>query len=196
LGLTPSRLSWRYPSAKEATINRIVIGVATIAAIGFTVFCGWYLGSADSQVSVAVAVETDGPKTLTLKTTRNGPHHVIRAAVIGPNGHTQLVSFIVDTGATDVVLPASMIAKLGYRESELEPINVQTANGVTEGRRGFLRSLELGGPERNDVLQRVAVMFMNDADTGGYALMGMSVFGRYNMTIQDAEDQIILVKRR
>jgi len=115
---------------------------------------------------------------------------------MGPNGHPQLVSFIVDTGATDVVLPASMIAKLGYRESELEPINVQTENGVTEGRRGFLRSLQLGGPERNDVLQRVAVMFMSDADTGGYALMGMSVFGRYNMTIQDAEDQIILVKRR
>jgi hypothetical protein len=39
-------------------------------------------------------------------------------------------------------------------------------------------------------------MFMSDADTGGYALMGMTVLGRYNMTIEDAEDQIILVKRR
>jgi aspartyl protease family protein len=133
---------------------------------------------------------------LTLKTTRNGPHHIIRAAVVGPNGHTQLVSFIVDTGATDVVLPASMIAKLGYRGSELDPISVQTANGVTEGQRGFLRSLELGGPDHSDVLQRVAVMFMSDDATGGYALMGMSVLGRYNMTIEDAEDQIILVKRR
>ena len=46
------------------------------------------------------------------------------------------------------------------------------------------------------MLKRVAVMFVSDDDTGGYALMGMSVFGRYNMTIDDAEDQIILVKRR
>ena len=132
---------------------------------------------------------------MTLQTSRNGPHHIIRAAVIGPNGHTQLVSFIVDTGATDMVLPASMISKLGFRESELSSIGVQTANGVAEGRRGFLKSLELGGPEHSDVLQRVPVMFMADADTGGYALMGMSVLGRYNMTIEDAEDRIILVKR-
>ncbi len=147
-------------------------------------------------MSVAAAVETSGPKTLTLKTDRAGRHHIIRAAVVGPNGRTELVSFIVDTGATDMVLPASMIAKLGFRESELSSINVQTANGVAEGQRGFLRSLELGGPDRSDVLQRVPVMFMSDDDTGGYALMGMSVLGRYNMTIEDAENQIILVKRR
>jgi len=133
---------------------------------------------------------------LTLQTARNGPHHIIRAAVVGPNGHTQLVSFIVDTGATDMVLPASMIAKLGFRESELSSISVQTANGVAEGQRGFLRSLELGGPDHSDVLQRVPVMFMPDGDIGGVALMGMSVLGRYNVTIEDAENQIILVKRR
>jgi len=173
----------------------MLMGAATIAAIGLTVLLGWTLGSSESDVSVAVAVETNGPKTLTLKTSRNGPHHIVRAAVIGPNGHTQLVSFIVDTGATDVVLPASLIAKLGFRESELDPIGVQTANGVATGQRGYLRSLELGGPDQKDVLQHVAVMFMSDDDTGGYALMGMSVLGRYNMTIQDADDRIILMKR-
>ena len=73
---------------------------------------------------------------------------------------------------------------------------MQTANGVAEGQRGFLRSLELGGLEHSDVLQHVPVMFMSDDDTGGYALMGMSVLGRYNMTIEDAENRIILVKRR
>jgi len=172
------------------------MGVATIGAIGLTVMFGWILGSSDGEVSVAAAVETSGPKTLTLKTTRSGPHHIIRAAVVGPNGRTQLVSFVVDTGATDMVLPASMIVKLGFRNSELEPINVQTANGVAEGQRGFLRSLELGGLDQKDVLQRVPVMFISDADIGGIALMGMTVLGRYNMTIEDADDRIILVKRR
>ena len=133
---------------------------------------------------------------MTLSTVRSGRHHIIRAALIGPNGRTQLVSFIVDTGATDMVLPASMIAKLGFRQSELSSVGVQTANGVTEAYRGFLKSLELGGPDHNDVLQHVPVMFLGDDDTGGYALMGMSVLGRYNMTIEDSEDRIILVKRR
>jgi len=40
------------------------------------------------------------------------------------------------------------------------------------------------------------VTFMSDKDTGGYALMGMSVLGRYTMTIEDDQDRIILVKRR
>jgi len=169
--------------------------VATVGAIGLTVLFGWMLGSSDAEVTVAAAVET-GPKTLTLKTSRSGPHHIIRAAVIGPNGRTQLVSFIVDTGATDMVLPASMIAKLGFRESELSAVSVQTANGLAEGHRGFLRSLELGGLDHSDVLQHVPVLFMGDVDTGGFGLMGMSVLGRYNMTIEDADDRIILVKRR
>lgn len=160
------------------------------------VLLGWTLGSSDSQVSVNVAVGSDGPKTVTLKTSRNGAHHIIRAALVGPNGHTQLVSFIVDTGATDVILPASMIALLGFRESELYAVSVQTAHGVTDGRRGFLRSLELGGPDVSDVIERVPVMFMSDEDTAGHALMGMSVLGRYTMTIEDDRDRIILVKRR
>jgi clan AA aspartic protease (TIGR02281 family) len=157
---------------------------------------GWTLGSTDTQVSATMAVDTGGPKTLTLKTSRNGPHHIIRAALVGPNGRTQMVSFIVDTGATDIVLPASMIARLGFRDSELSDESVQTANGVARAQRGQLRSVELGGPDNNDVIQRVPVMFMSDDDTGGYALMGMSVLGRYSMTIEDAEDRIILVRRR
>jgi aspartyl protease family protein len=170
--------------------------VATFAAIGLTVLLGWSLGSSDAEVNATMAVDTGGPKTLTLKTSRNGPHHIIRAALVGPNGRTQMMSFIVDTGATDMVLPASMIGKLGFRESELSEEGVQTANGVTTALRGQLRSVELGGPDNNDVIQRVPVMFIGDEETGGIALMGMSVLGRYSMTIEDAEDRIILVRRR
>ena len=170
--------------------------MATVAAIGLTVLVGWTLGSADSQVGAAMAVDAGGPKTLTLKTSRDGPHHIIRAALVGPNGRTQMMSFIVDTGATDIVLPASMITKLGFRDSELSDESVQTANGVAYAQRGQLRSVELGGPDNNDVIPRVPVLFMNDDDTGGYALMGMSVLGRYSMTIEDDEDRITLVRRR
>jgi aspartyl protease family protein len=181
---------------KEATIQKLVVALATVATIGLTVLLGWTLGATDAQVSATMAVDTGGPKTLTLTTSRNGPHHVIRAALVGPNGRTQMMSFIVDTGATDMVLPASMIDRLGFRESELEEEAVQTANGVAYAQRGQLRSVELGGPDNNDVIQRVPVMFIADEDIGGQALMGMTVLGRYSMTIEDAEDRIILVRRR
>lgn len=170
--------------------------MASFAALAIIVLLGWSLGSSGGQVSAKLAVEATGPKTLTLKTSRFGPHHIVRAALVGPNGRTQLVSLIVDTGATDVVLPESMIEKLGFRDSELTETGIQTANGVTSAQRGLLRSLELGGPDHSDVIQRVPVMFMSDDDTGGYALIGMSVLGRYSMTIEDDEDRIILVKRR
>jgi clan AA aspartic protease (TIGR02281 family) len=157
---------------------------------------GWTLGSADAPVSVHMAVETGGPKTLTLQTSRFGPHHIVRAALVGPNGRTQLVSFILDTGATDIVLPASMIETLGFRSSELTRISMQTANGMTQGQRGTLRSVEIGGPDISDVIPRVPVIFISDASTGGHALLGMSVLARYSMTIEDRENRIILVKRR
>ena len=107
-------------------------------------------------------------KTLTLKTDRAGRHHIIRAAVIGPNGHTQLVHrSSSDTGATDMVLPASMIAKLGFRES-YESSSRSASRPPTASPRACVvscSSLELGGPDHNDVLQRVPVMFMSDDDT-------------------------------
>lgn len=180
----------------EATINRLIMGVSALAAFPIIIFSGWMLGAPEQDPAVAVAEAVDGPKTVSITTSRRGIHHVIRAAMVGPNGRTQMMSFIVDTGATDIVLPASMIDRLGFRESELDPVGVQTANGAAEALRGFLRSLQLGGPDSNDTLDRVPVMFMADSDLGGEALMGMSVLGRYSMTIEDEEDRIILVKKR
>ncbi len=182
-------------SARETAITRVVVAAATAAALAVTIIVGLALGTADTHVDVNMAVDAGGPKTLTLKTSRYGAHHVVRAALVGPNGRTQMLSLIVDTGATDIVLPASMIDRLGFRSSELSRTSVQTANGVAEAQRGLLRSIELGGPEINDVIQRVPVIFISDGDTGGYALMGMSVLGRYSMTIED-DDRIILVRRR
>jgi len=171
-------------------------GLATVAGLVTAVLFGWTLGPASAPAPHAeLAVDTSGPKTLTIKTDRRGPHHIIRAALIGPSGRTQMMSFIVDTGATDVVLPDSMIKDLGFRESDLTPVELQTANGVIDARRGVLKSLQLGGPDNNDVIERVAVVFLSDEDIGGVALMGMNVLGRYSVTIQDDANQIILVKR-
>jgi aspartyl protease family protein len=172
----------------------LLAGLATVAGLCLVVLLGWSLGNPTAP-QAEVAVDTGGPKTLTIKTERSGPHHIIRAALVGPNGHIQMASFIVDTGATDLVLPDSMIRRLGFTESDLEPIQLQTANGVVEGRKGVLKSVQFGGPDNNDAVERVTAVFLSDEETGGIALMGMNVLGRYKITIEDDADQIVLVRK-
>ncbi|HTO84803.1 MAG TPA: retropepsin-like aspartic protease [Methylomirabilota bacterium] len=170
-------------------------GLTTIVGLCFVVLVGWYLGAPTSAPQAAVAVDSGGPKTLTITTDRLGAHHVIRAALLGPSGHLQMASFIVDTGATDLVLPDSMIERLGFKESDLEPVQLQTAHGVVQARKGVLKAVQLGGPDNNDEVLRVAAVFLSEDDTGGYALMGMNVLGRYSITIEDDANQIILVRK-
>ena len=171
------------------------IGLTTVVGLCFVVLLGWYLGDPTPAPQAAMAVDSGGPKTLTIKTDRLGAHHVIRAALLGPGGHLQMASFIVDTGATDLVLPESMISRLGFSEADLEPVRLQTAHGVVQARKGVLKSVQLGGPDNNDVVERVAAVFLSEDDTGGYALMGMNVLGRYSITIEDDANQIVLVRK-
>lgn len=161
------------------------------------VFAGWTLGGAEQPPAVILATEAvSGPKTLIIHTSRRGGHHVMRAAVIGPNNRPQLVSFLVDTGATSLVLPVSMIDRLGFQFADLKSIQIQTANGIIAGTQGVLKSVQLGGPDNNDVIERITVQFVDDAAIGGQALMGMNVLSRYSITIEDKRDQIVLVKQR
>jgi aspartyl protease family protein len=146
--------------------------------------------------STSATSTAERPQTLIINTDRRGPHHVMRAILTGPNGRPQGVSFIVDTGASDVVLPSSMITRLGFEANDLPGLQLQTANGVVSARRGVLKALEIGGGDNREVIERVSVLFISDAATGGTALMGMSVLGRYNMTIEDDEDRIVLARRR
>jgi clan AA aspartic protease (TIGR02281 family) len=120
----------------------------------------------------------------------------MRAILTGPSGQPQGVSFIVDTGASDVVLPSSVMKRLGFEASDLPGLQMQTANGVVSAKRGVLKTLEFGSGESREVIQRVTVLFISDAAIGGAALMGMNVLGRYNMTIEDDADRIVLVRRR
>jgi clan AA aspartic protease (TIGR02281 family) len=119
----------------------------------------------------------------------------MRAILTGPNGRPQGVSFIVDTGASDVVLPFSLIKRLGFEAGDLPDLQLQTANGIVSAKRGVLKALELGSGESREVIERVTVLFISDAAIGGAALMGMNVLGRYNMTIEDDADRIVLVRR-
>jgi aspartyl protease family protein len=171
--------------------------MGSIAAVVLAVGFGWVLASPDEpEASAAVAVEAEPTWPLVIKTVRSQGHHVMRVALVGPNGETHMKSLLVDTGATEIILPASMMKQLGFKQLQLQETAVQTANGVTTAWRGRLKSIELGGPDRSELLPRIHVIFVEDGALGGTALLGMNVLRNYNVTFLDSENQILLDKRR
>lgn len=127
----------------------------------------------------------------TVETRRRGPHHLVDAAVTGPNGRPATVTLIVDTGATTVVLPASLIAALGFRPEELSDGWAQTANGRVAVKLATLPRLALGPLRVRDV----AVSFIADERLAGQALLGMSFLERFRFTLDDEADHLILKAR-
>jgi aspartyl protease family protein len=132
------------------------------------------------------------PDQVSVATLRRGRHHVVEAVVRGKGGAALTVPLIVDTGASMVVLPASLIAPLGFRPEDLETARMQTANRTVEGRVGMLRSVAVGGMAASDV----HVAFIDDALLDGAMLLGMSYLSRFRLTIDDRNDLILLTRPR
>ena len=147
----------------------------------------------DGTISkVAISSRKVGPATaadeLVVSTRRLGTHHIVDAVLSGPNTVGIPVSLLLDTGASTVVLPESMIARLGFTELQLFSQEVTTANGNLTARLGTLSSIILGDQSFNDIV----VTFLPDAQLGPNMLLGMSFLERFRLTIDDRGNQIIL----
>ncbi|ADE16238.1 conserved hypothetical protein [Nitrosococcus halophilus Nc 4] len=132
----------------------------------------------------------DIPEQIVLATERSGNHHVVRVTVMGSRSMAIEVSLLVDTGASLVVLPSSIIPDLGFNADDFEDREVQTANGPVKAKVGQLRAIEIG-PE---VVYNVETAFIDDSLLGRNGLLGMNVLGRYLMTIDDQQNRITLIK--
>lgn len=128
---------------------------------------------------------------IVLETIRTGNQHSVRVALESSSGERIERTLLIDTGADSVVLPVSMIAKLGISGDRLDRREVQTANGKVQAQIGSLPGLWLG-TQRVSV---VAVAFIDDAKLGNTGLLGMSVLGRYQMTIDDEKGSLTLTRR-
>jgi aspartyl protease family protein len=126
-----------------------------------------------------------------VKTERRGRQHVVEAELVGPNGARHMVRLVVDTGASTVVLPSSMIAPLGFRVEKLEEDEAETANGTVDVKMGTLRSVRVGQAKVSDV----SVGFIEDEQIGDQHLLGMSFLGRFRLTIDDKTDRVVLLPR-
>jgi len=130
------------------------------------------------------------PDETIINTSKKGQNHFIEAALIGPSGDRVEVTLMIDTGAAYIVLPKTMIAKLGLDEAALSESKLQTANGMVKAEVGELSSLEIG----DQVLDKVAAAFVEDDRLGDVKLLGMNVLNMYRFTLDDEQQTMTLLK--
>jgi aspartyl protease family protein len=123
-----------------------------------------------------------------VSTTRFGAHHQVQATVTGPGETPVSVNLIVDTGATTLVLPDSMIESLGFRPEQLQNANSQTASDTVPVRVGVLKTVRVGQVTANDV----QVSFFPDQRLGDTRLLGMSFLNRFKFSLDDQNNELVL----
>ncbi|MCE4068782.1 MULTISPECIES: TIGR02281 family clan AA aspartic protease [Pseudomonas] len=90
----------------------------------------------------------------------------------------EAVTFMLDTGATQVALPQRLADRLGLPRGL--PITLDTANGRSQGWRTRLPSLQLGDIRLTDVPALIAPGMEGDE-----VLLGMSALRQLDFTQQD-----------
>lgn len=112
----------------------------------------------------------------------SGGHFMTQGAING-----RAVTFMVDTGATNVSMSAADAQRIGLDFTKGEPVRMNTANGLAQGYRVRLNSVRVGDVEIYDVEAIVSQEPMP------FILLGNSFISRFSMR-RDA-DQMVLEKR-
>ena len=112
---------------------------------------------------------------------RQGGHFLVNAVV---NGVT--IEFLVDTGASTVILTPADARRLGFEPEYLEfTEHFQTANGVIEGAPVTLREVRIGELELDDVDSTVVLSQISKS------LLGMTFLSRLD-SYEVLENRLIL----
>jgi clan AA aspartic protease (TIGR02281 family) len=148
-------------------------------------------GEAEGTAAEAPAEGEEENGAIVLQSVRRGTQHAVQVGFESEGGKRFDQSLLVDTGADQVVLPASLAARLGLSPESLEEREMQTANGRAKALFGKVTALWLGDTRVSDV----AVAFVEDAKLGNGGLLGMSVLSGYTMTIDDENDRITLHRK-
>ena len=104
----------------------------------------------------------------------NGQGHFLASGLI--NG--EAVEFLLDTGATDVAIPAALAERLGLPRGT--PISLHTANGQSTGYRTRISRLQLGDIVLTEVRALIA-----PGMPGEEVLLGMSALKQLEFTQRD-----------
>lgn len=124
-----------------------------------------------------------------VQTQRVGAHHQVDVVLVGPNSVARTLPLMIDTGATTLVLPTSMMPELGFTPEDLHEGTSQTASGNVAVKLGLLRNVRVGAVSADNV----EVSFIEDSKLKGNRLLGMSFLQRFKMTIDDAANELVLM---
>lgn len=106
-------------------------------------FYQWDKQAYNPNQSVQSTLVTTGAYEITLKANRAG-HYVASGTINGTN-----VTFLLDTGASDISIPAHIADKIGLKRGYVR--RYQTANGIIENYTTQLDSISLGEITRNNI---------------------------------------------
>ena len=158
----------QQPPGKRA--GRVMMVLAWCAALFLaTRFFGQW---EERQQNPNVVVSSEqGEGFIEVKLVSNDQGHFVASGHI--NG--QPVDFMLDTGATDVAIPAQMAERLKLEQGF--GVTLSTANGRTEGYRTRVDRLQLG----DIVLRDVRAIVVPGLD-GKQVLLGMSALNKLEFT--------------
>lgn len=156
------------PPGKRA--GRVLMFVAWGAGLFLaTRFFGQWEARQENPNAVVTSEHHEG--YIEVKLLGNGQGHFVANGQI----NAQPVEFMLDTGATDVAVPATLADRLGLERGA--PVTLSTANGHSQGYRTQLDRLKLGDIVLHDV--RAVVAPGLDAKQ---VLLGMSALKQLEFT--------------
>jgi aspartyl protease family protein len=145
LGLLAAALGGWFFMQLRGNLSRSLQQMAVWALIFLGVIAAYGLWS-DIQHQVAPIQTVGADGRLTLPVARDG-HYYLTASVNGVD-----IPFVIDTGATEIVLTLSAARSAGIATDDLAFVgSAMTANGPVSTARVFLDSLSIGGglPDRD-----------------------------------------------
>jgi clan AA aspartic protease (TIGR02281 family) len=131
----------------------------------------------------AAAPSADRGREIRVPVARAGTGMVVNVRIDG----SVTAPFLVDTGATDVLIPAPLAERLGLRAGpDTRTKRYSTANGVVTHATVMLRSVDLGGA----VVENVPASISPSMEIG---LLGLSFFNHFHYSIDAAAGVLTLV---
>lgn len=122
-------------------------------------------------------------RTYRVRVQRAGPSLLVVARVNGVHE----VPFLIDTGATDVLIPRSVAERIGLEvDAGARTKRYATANGMVEHPVVMLDSVDLGGAVARDVPASIGPEMQ-------FGLLGLSYFNRFTVHVDAAAGIVTLV---
>ena len=153
--------------------GRVMLIIAWLLALALaTWLCGNWQDGQRNPNQAPQSVHGDGFIEVRLASGQGG-HYLLDGQI-----NTQPVTFLLDTGATQVAIPLEIAERIGLEKAA--PMQVHTANGTARGWRTAIHSLQLGDIQ----LQQVAAIIVPNMP-GGQVLLGMSALKQLEFTQRD-----------